>query len=169
MFDKEITLAVKDVLDIARSSCFKIATAESCTGGLIAAALTSVAGSSIVFERGFVTYSNEAKTDMLGVAESLIKQHGAVSDQVARTMCEGAIRHSNAKVAVSVTGIAGPGGGTDEKPVGTIHLAVTSTDGLTQTAHLELGNLTREEIRHKTVLAALAMLNDQMAGHVLTA
>ena len=169
MFDKETITAVKDVLDIARSNGYTIATAESCTGGLIGAALTSVAGSSEVFERGFITYSNDAKTEMLGVEEDVIKSHGAVSEQVARQMCEGAIRHSKAKVGVAVTGIAGPAGGCEEKPVGTVHLAVTSTDGLTQHAMLELGDIGRNQVRHQTMLAALAMLKEQMAGHLVVA
>lgn len=97
-----------------------LVTAESCTGGLISAALTDIAGSSNWFERGFVTYSNEAKHDMLGVPADLIERHGAVSEPVARAMAEGALRHSRAQIAVSVTGIAGPGGGSPDKPVGTV-------------------------------------------------
>ena len=169
MFDNETILAVKDVLDFARSNGYTITTAESCTGGLIAAALTSVAGSSDVFERGFVTYSNEAKIEMLGVEADAIKNHGAVSEQVARQMCEGAIRHSKAKVCVAVTGIAGPAGACEEKPVGTVHMAVTSTDGLTQHTLLELGDIGRNEVRHKTLLAGLALLKEQMAGHLVVA
>jgi nicotinamide-nucleotide amidase len=99
---------------------FMIATAESCTGGLVAAAMTSVAGSSDWFDRGFVTYSNQAKHDMLGVPHALIEQHGAVSEEVARAMAEGALMHSGAQVALSITGIAGPGGGSDAKPVGLV-------------------------------------------------
>ena len=97
-----------------------LATAESCTGGMIAAACTDLAGSSQWFDRGFVTYSNEAKTEMLGVPAELIEKHGAVSEEVVRAMAEGAIRHSRAQVSIAVTGIAGPGGGSVEKPVGTV-------------------------------------------------
>lgn len=105
-----------------------LATAESCTGGLVSAAITSVAGSSDWFERGFVTYSNEAKTELLGVPGELIAQHGAVSEQVARAMAEGALAHSRAHMAVSITGIAGPAGGSADKPVGTVWFAFASRD-----------------------------------------
>jgi nicotinamide-nucleotide amidase len=112
-----------------------IATAESCTGGLIAAALTAITGSSSVVDRGFVTYTNEAKSEMLGVPASLIEAHGAVSEPVARAMAEGALRHSRADIAVSVTGIAGPGGATPTKPVGLVHLAVASKGHETMSDH----------------------------------
>lgn len=164
MFDPKTTIEIKDVLDMARENGFTIATAESCTGGLIAAALTSVAGSSDVFERGFVTYSNDAKVDMLDVDEDLITWHGAVSEQVARAMAEGALQNADANLAVSVTGIAGPGGGSTEKPVGTVHIGVASRDGDTAHAHLRFGDTGRTEIRHKTLLAALSMLKAQMTG-----
>src|ERR1700704_3533938 len=121
--DQELVERARALLDLCRTKGLKIATAESCTGGLIAALLTEIAGSSDVFERGFVTYSNEAKEAMLGIAPALIRQHGAVSECVARAMAEGAIRNSAAQVAVAVTGIAGPGGGSDEKPVGLVHIA----------------------------------------------
>ena len=116
MFDREVTLAVKDVLDLAREAGLMIATAESCTGGLIAAALTSIAGSSAVVERGFVTYSNEAKMELLGVEAATLELHGAVSEAVARAMAEGALANSRADIAVSVTGVAGPDGGTRKSP-----------------------------------------------------
>jgi nicotinamide-nucleotide amidase len=169
MFDQKTVIVIKDVLDQARESGFMIATAESCTGGLIATALTSVAGSSDIFERGFVTYSNQAKVEMLGVDEDLITLHGAVSQQVARAMCEGAIEHSNANLAVSVTGIAGPGGGSKEKPVGTVHIGVTSQEAGTNHAHLDFGDIGRAEIRLKTMLAAFSMLQAQMADHIASA
>ena len=105
-----------------------LATAESCTGGMIAAACTDLAGSSQWFERGFVTYSNEAKTEMLGVPAELIAKHGAVSEEVVRAMAEGAIRHSRAQVSIAVTGVAGPGGGSAEKPVGTVWVGLTLAD-----------------------------------------
>ncbi len=113
----------EDVLQEMRGLGLKIATAESCTGGLVAAALTSVAGSSDVFERGFVTYSNEAKAQMLGVDPAMIRRHGAVSREVAIAMAHGALRTSRAHLSVAVTGIAGPGGGSPEKPVGLVHFA----------------------------------------------
>lgn len=164
MFDAQTTIQIKEILDMARENGYIVATAESCTGGLIAAALTSVAGSSDVMDRGFVTYSNDAKIDMLDVDEDLITWHGAVSEQVARAMAEGALQNSDASVAVSVTGIAGPGGGSDEKPVGTVHLGVASRDGQTAHAHLQFGDIGRSEIRHKSLLAALSMLKAQMDG-----
>lgn len=163
-FDAETTIKIKDVLDIARENGFTIATAESCTGGLVAGALTSVAGSSDVFERGFVTYSNSAKVQMLDVDEDLIDWHGAVSEQVARAMAEGALQNAAASVAVSVTGIAGPGGGSDEKPVGTVHVAVASRNGETAHVHLRFGDIGRGQIRFRTVLSALSMLKAQMEG-----
>jgi nicotinamide-nucleotide amidase len=136
----------------------KIATAESCTGGMIAAAITDIAGSSAVFDRGFVTYSNEAKTEMLGVAPELIAQHGAVSEEVARAMALGALARSKADVAVSVTGIAGPGGGTAEKPVGTVWfgLAVRGGDVLTE-GQLFAGD--RAGVRIASVNHALKLLS----------
>ena len=106
-----------------------IVTAESCTGGLIGAALTSVAGASLVLECGFITYSNESKTEMLGVPAELIASRGAVSAEVARAMAEGALRHSKADIAVAVTGIAGPDGGSEQKPVGLVHLAAARRGG----------------------------------------
>ncbi len=169
MFDRETVIIIKDVLDLARENGFMIATAESCTGGMIAAALTSIAGSSDVVERGFVTYSNQAKVEMLGVDDDLITLHGAVSEQVARAMCEGALKNSNANLTVSVTGIAGPGGGSKEKPVGTVHVAVASEHSPTNHYHLQFGDIGRDEIRHKTMLAAFSMLKEQMAGSVTTA
>ena len=166
MFDRKTIILIKDVLDQARESGFMIATAESCTGGMIATALTSIAGSSDVVERGFVTYSNEAKIEMLGVDKDLILLNGAVSQQVARAMCEGAIKSSNANLSVSVTGIAGPGGGSKDKPVGTVHIAVASQDNVTNHVCLEFGDIGRDEIRHGAMLAAFSMLKEQMDGHV---
>ena len=146
-----------------RTAGLKLATAESCTGGLIAAACTAVAGSSDWFERGFVTYSNAAKTEMLGVAAPLIAAHGAVSAEVAQAMAEGALAHSHADLAVAVTGIAGPGGATPGKPVGTVWLAVARRGGgagcrvITQTELLQLDG-DRAAIRALTVQLALQRL-----------
>jgi nicotinamide-nucleotide amidase len=117
------------VLAAARANGLTIATAESCTGGMVAAALTGIAGSSDVFDRGFVTYSNAAKSAMIGVPERLIAAHGAVSAEVAAAMAEGALRASGAGLAVAITGVAGPGGGSAEKPVGLVHLAAVARDG----------------------------------------
>ena len=136
----------------------KIATAESCTGGLVAALLTEIAGSSAVVERGFVTYSNEAKTELIGVPADLIAAHGAVSEPVARAMAEGALRHSKADVAVGITGIAGPSGGTATKPVGLVHFGLAKQG--VASVHLErrYGDLGRETVRLRAVEDALGLL-----------
>lgn len=133
-----------------------LATAESCTGGLIAAACTDLSGSSNWFERGFVTYSNEAKTDLLGVEPALIAQHGAVSEVVARAMAFGAVRHSRARVSVAVTGVAGPTGGTPDKPVGTVWFGFQVDGRLTSETRRFDGD--RAAVRAQTVLHALRRL-----------
>jgi nicotinamide-nucleotide amidase len=138
-----------------------IVTAESCTGGLIAGALTDVPGSSDAVFGGYVTYHNEAKAGMIGVDRELIRQHGAVSEEVARAMAEGARRTSGAAIAIAVTGIAGPGGGTDGKPVGLVHFAYSDAD---KTLHMkkEFGDLGRQAVREETVKAALGLVLDGM-------
>lgn len=140
-----------------------LATAESCTGGLVAALLTSVPGSSRAFERGFVTYSNDAKVQMLGIPPALIETHGAVSAGVAREMAEGAVRQSKAAIAVSITGVAGPGGGTPAKPVGLVHFACARTGR--ETRHLErrYGDLGRDGIRMAAVADALDLVSQQLS------
>jgi nicotinamide-nucleotide amidase len=148
------------VLAAARAKGLKITTAESCTGGLIAALLTEIAGSSDVFERGFVTYSNDAKTELLGVPASLIRQHGAVAEVIARAMAEGAIRNSKARMSIAVTGIAGPGGGSDEKPVGLVHIAAALAGQPTLHREYRFGDIGRSGVRLKTVEAALALLTE---------
>ena len=135
-----------------------IATAESCTAGLIAGAITEIAGSSTAFDRGFVTYSNEAKQQMIGVSAETLKAHGAVSRPTALEMAEGAIRHSNADISVAVTGIAGPGGGTDEKPVGLVHLAAARKGRETLHREMRYGDIGRGAVRLATVRTALEML-----------
>ena len=134
----------------------KLATAESCTGGMIAAACTDLAGSSAWFERGFVTYSNEAKTQMLGVTASLITQHGAVSEEVAHAMAQGAIAHSRAQVAVAVTGVAGPAGGSAAKPVGTVWFGFATPAGVVTEMQRFAGD--RAAVRAATVQHALQRL-----------
>ena len=134
----------------------KLATAESCTGGMIAAACTDLAGSSAWFERGFVTYSNEAKTQMLGVTASLITQHGAVSEEVVRAMVQGAIAHSRAQVAVAVTGVAGPEGGSAAKPVGTVWFGFATPAGVVTEMQRFAGD--RADVRAATVQHALQRL-----------
>jgi nicotinamide-nucleotide amidase len=134
-----------------------MATAESCTGGMVAAAITDIAGSSAVLDRGFVTYSNAAKTEMLGVDADLISVHGAVSAAVAKAMAEGALHHSHANIAVAITGIAGPGGGSELKPVGLVHFACATKDAV---VHLErrFGDMGRDGIRRAAVEAALQLM-----------
>jgi nicotinamide-nucleotide amidase len=136
----------------------KIATAESCTGGLVAAALTDIAGSSEVFDRGFVTYSNEAKMEMLGVPAGTLAAHGAVSAETARAMAQGALAHSAADISVAITGIAGPGGGSAEKPVGLVHFACASRDRGVIHVERRFGPLSRTEIRQAALDQALDML-----------
>ena len=158
MFSPELLARAQHLLATAKSNGVRIATAESCTGGLIAALLTEIPGSSDVFGRGFVTYSNKAKEDMLGVPAATLRQHGAVSEPVARIMAEGAIRNSTAQLSVAVTGIAGPGGGTDEKPVGLVHIAVARAGEPTLHRECRFGDIGRGEVRMKSVETALEML-----------
>jgi nicotinamide-nucleotide amidase len=158
MFGEALLAEAKQVLERARSAGLRLVTAESCTGGLIAALLTEIPGSSDVVERGFVTYSNEAKEDLLGVPGDLIHQYGAVSERVARAMAEGALKHSLAHVAVAVTGIAGPGGGTAEKPVGLVYVAALRLEHKPVVKELRLGDIGRSAVRSRTVAEALALL-----------
>jgi len=164
MFPEPRIAQAKELLDACRQSGLHIATAESCTGGLIAALLTEIAGSSDVFERGFVTYSNAAKTEMLGVPAAMIEAHGAVSEPVARAMAEGALAHSAADIAIAVTGVAGPGGGSPEKPVGLVHLAVARRGTPTEHRRCEFGDIGRNGVRAATVDVALLMLKAAIAG-----
>jgi nicotinamide-nucleotide amidase len=150
------------LLELYRAKRLRIATAESCTGGMIAAAITDIAGSSDVFDRGFVTYSNEAKTQLVGVPAELIAHHGAVSVHVAREMAAGALQRSRADVAVAVTGIAGPGGGSDAKPVGLIYLAVARR-GSDPAIERHQFHGDRAAIRRATVERALEMLAEAAA------
>lgn len=158
MFPPRLTSLAATVLTEARAKGLRIATAESCTGGLIAGLLTEIPGSSDVVERGFVTYSNEAKADLLGIPMALIQENGAVSEPVARAMAEGAVKHSLAQIAVSVTGVAGPGGGTEQKPVGLVHMAVAIDGGETLHEEHRFGDIGRGPVRQKTVEAALRLL-----------
>lgn len=141
-----------------------VATAESCTGGLVAAALTDVPGASAVVDRGFVTYTNEAKAEMLGVPPELIAQHGAVSSAVAGAMAAGAIRNSNADIAVSITGVAGPSGGTVEKPVGLVWFGLAGADGLTRTERRLFPPASRSFIRERSVETALRLFIQALAA-----
>lgn len=157
MSDDRIRALAEGVLARCREKKLMVATAESCTGGLIAGALTDIAGSSDVVERGFVTYSNRAKTEMLGVPAALIAWHGAVSAEVARAMATGALAHAPVELAVAVTGIAGPGGGSADKPVGLVHLATAQRGGKTQSEHHVFPG-DRSGIRRATVERALELL-----------
>ena len=155
-------VSVALLADLMLKKCLFLATAESCTGGMIAASCTDLAGSSAWFERGFVTYSNAAKTDMLGVDAALIEQHGAVSEPVARAMAFGAVRHSRAQVAVAVTGVAGPTGGSMDKPVGTVWFGFSVAGTLTsEVMHFDGG---RAAVRAATVQHALAGLISRLSS-----
>ena len=161
MFPPELLARAQDLLAICRVAKLRVATAESCTGGLITACLTEIPGSSDVIERGFVTYANDAKTDMLGVPEDMLRHFGAVSEPVARAMAEGVLAHSPVELALSVTGIAGPGGESDDKPLGLVHLACARrrADGEIHTLHARhVFPGDRSEIRLNSVSAALALL-----------
>ena len=148
------------LLDALRARKSQLATAESCTGGLIAALLTEIPGSSDVLERGFVAYSNEAKQECLGVPLEILRTHGAVSEAVTRAMAEGAIAHSRADIAISVTGVAGPGGGSDAKPVGLVHLAAARKGGPTLHRECRFGDIGRDQVRMRAVEIGLALLRE---------
>ena len=146
------------VLDACRIHGLKVATAESCTGGLIAGALTEIPGSSDVLDRGFVTYSDAAKEDMLGVPASILERHGAVSRETADAMAAGALATSNADLAIATTGIAGPGGGSAEKPVGLVHFSAAARDGRRLHRERRYGDIGRSSVRAHAVVEALAIL-----------
>jgi nicotinamide-nucleotide amidase len=158
MIDADLRAAAKRVLDLCRARGRRVATAESCTGGLVAAALTEIAGSSDVVDCGFVTYSNEAKQGLLGVPAAILKRHGAVSAEAATAMAAGALKHSKADFAVAVTGIAGPGGGSRQKPVGLVHFAAASRDGRHVARRRLFGKIGRRRVRLRSVAEALALL-----------
>jgi nicotinamide-nucleotide amidase len=148
------------LLELCRRKSLHIATAESCTGGLVVAALTEIPGSSDVVERGFVTYSNEAKQTMLGVPADTLRSFGAVSRETAEAMARGALAHSPAELAISVTGVAGPGGGSPEKPVGLVHFAAASKAGRLIHRERRYGDIGRAQVRQASVTEALAMLRE---------
>ena len=162
MFDPSLLSQAETLLQSMRRRGLKLVTAESCTGGLIAGLLTEIAGSSDVVERGFVVYSNEAKMQMLGVPESVIETHGAVSEATARAMAGGALKHSLADIAVSVTGIAGPGGGSPQKPVGLVHFACAARDAETTHRRFVFAGADRHQVRMKSVAAALDLFEAQL-------
>jgi nicotinamide-nucleotide amidase len=162
--DRTIMAQAAALLEVARGRGDLLAAAESCTGGLLAATLTAIPGASDVFERGFVTYSNASKSEMLGVPAWLIERHGSVSEDVARARAGGALTHSRATLAVAVTGIAGPAGGSAEKPVGLVHLAAARRDAPVRHEQLLLGDIGRDEIRRESVARALALLASLLRG-----
>ena len=160
MADREIEAAAIALLDLCKAKKLMVATAESCTGGLVAGALTDIAGSSAVVDRGFVTYTNEAKHQMLGVPSDTLEKSGAVSRETAEAMARGALSRANADIVVAITGIAGPGGGSAEKPVGLVHFAAASRSGRLDHREKRFGDIGRAEVRRRSVLEALAMLKE---------
>lgn len=161
MIDDELLARAQAVIDANRAIGRQVALAESCTGGLVCAALTEIPGSSEVFERGFVTYSNEAKMESIGVNQDILETFGAVSVAVAWAMAQGALKHSHADLAVAITGIAGPGGGSEKKPVGTVVFACATRgedeSNVVADTHC-FGDLGRREIRRQAALVALGLL-----------
>jgi nicotinamide-nucleotide amidase len=163
MIDAELQAAARHLLDICRARKLKLALAESCTGGLVAAALTEIPGSSDVLDRGFVTYSNAAKQEMLGVSAAVLETKGAESKETAEAMASGALTRSGADLSAAITGVAGPGGGTAEKPVGLVHFAAVRRDGRLLHRERRYGDIGRAEIRGRSALEALAMLAELAA------
>ncbi len=162
MFPEDIDRLARQVLDLARAAGLTLATVESCTGGLVAGALTAVPGSSDVVDRGLVTYSNAAKTALAGVPEPLIAAHGAVSRPVALAMAEGGLKATGVDLAVAVTGVAGPGGGSADKPVGLVHFADARAGRGSVHREERFGDLGRETVRLESVRVALGMLIDAL-------
>jgi nicotinamide-nucleotide amidase len=157
--DPELVQLAYALLDLCRARKLRIAAAESCTGGLVSATLTEIAGSSDVFERGFVTYSNEAKQAMLGVPTATLASHGAVSRETALAMAQGALARAPVELAVSITGIAGPGGAVAGKPVGLVHFAAAARSGGLIHRERRYGDIGRAQVRHASVIEALGMLS----------
>lgn len=158
--NSEIDEAASTLIKLCIEKKLVVATAESCTGGLVAGALTDIAGSSAVLDRGFVTYSNEAKQQMIGVPAAILRDYGAVSRQTAEAMARGALSKAKVDLAVAITGIAGPGGGSADKPVGLVHFAAEARDGTSMHTAKRYGDIGRKAVRQKSVLQALAMLRE---------
>jgi nicotinamide-nucleotide amidase len=158
VIDRALREKAAQVLELCRARGLKVATAEPCTGGLVAGALTEIAGSSDVVDRGFVTYSNDAKEAMLGVPPATLARHGAVSAETAAAMAVGALEKSSADIVVAITGIAGPGGGTQQKPVGLVHFAAASRDGRNLARERRYGDVGRQSVREQSVAEALDLL-----------
>ena len=162
MFADALLTEARDLLEKARQKHLRIVTAESCTGGLIAGLLTEIPGSSDVVERGFVTYSNEAKEELLDVPREFIEAYGAVSEPVARAMAEGALEHARAERSIAVTGIAGPGGGTASKPVGLVYIALARPEGDVMVREYRFGDIGRDKVRLATIEKAIRLLKDSL-------
>ncbi|MGA8395087.1 MAG: CinA family protein [Pseudolabrys sp.] len=160
MADKELLVAAETVLNLCKSKKLTLATAESCTGGLVAAALSEIPGSSLVLDRGFVTYSNEAKQQMLGVTPATIDVYGAVSTACAEEMAKGALAHASVDLAISITGIAGPTGAVRGKPIGLVYFCAASHSGRVIAHYRKYGDIGRANVRRECVLQALAMLQE---------
>jgi len=160
MADDDLRDAANVLLDLCKAKKLTLATAESCTGGLVAAALSEIPGSSLVLDRGFVTYSNEAKQQMLGVAPATINVYGAVSAECAAEMAKGALAYASVDLAVSITGIAGPTGAVPGKPIGLVYFCATSRSGRVIAHDRKYGDIGRSNVRHESVLQALAMLQE---------
>lgn len=160
MADKELLVAAETVLNLCKSKKLTLATAESCTGGLVAAALSEIPGSSLVLDRGFVTYSNEAKQQMLGVTPATIDVYGAVSTACAEEMAKGALAHASVDLAISITGIAGPTGAVRGKPIGLVYFCAASRSGRVIAHYRKYGDIGRADVRRECVLQALAMLQE---------
>ena len=164
MLDDDIVAAAHKLLDICKRKKLLVATAESCTAGLVAGTLTEVPGVSSILDRGYVTYSNEAKHDMLGVSRDTLARHGAVSRQTAEEMARGVLGRAPVDLAVSVTGIAGPDGGSEEKPVGLVHFAAATRGGTLIHAEKRFGDVGRAAVRKQSVLQAFLMLHELAEG-----
>src|SRR5215467_2252195 len=160
MADEELREAANTLLELCKAKKLTLATAESCTGGLVAAALSEIPGSSLVLDRGFVTYSNEAKQQMLGVTPATIDVHGAVSAECAKEMAKGALAHASVDLTVSITGIAGPTGAVPGKPVGLVYFCAASRSGRVIAHDRKYGDIGRIKVRDQSVLEALRMLQE---------
>src|SRR5262245_56606951 len=160
MPDKELLGAAEVLLELCKSKRLTLATAESCTGGLVAAALSEIPGSSMVFDRGFVTYSNDAKQQMLGVTPAIIETYGAVSSECAEEMAKGALAHASVDLAISITGIAGPTGAVLGKPIGLVYFCAASRSGRIIAHDCKYGEIGRANVRRESVLQALGMLQE---------
>ncbi|MGA7973398.1 MAG: CinA family protein [Pseudolabrys sp.] len=160
MFDLIVLEAAEQLLEVCKRKHLTVATAESCTGGLVAAAISAISGSSAVLDRGYVTYSNEAKEQMLGVTPTTLEAYGAVSRECAEEMARGALAHAQVDLAVSITGVAGPTGGTPEKPVGLVHFAAASRSGQLIAHEGRYGDVGRSQVRRLSLLQALTMLSE---------